>query len=31
MNMAAATTALGKRYRRTWALRDCCVTSRPGG
>jgi ABC-2 type transport system ATP-binding protein len=26
MNMAAATTALGKRYRRTWALRDCCVS-----
>jgi ABC-2 type transport system ATP-binding protein len=26
MNMAAETTALGKRYRRTWALRDCCVS-----
>jgi ABC-2 type transport system ATP-binding protein len=26
MNMAAATTALGKRYRRTWALRDCCLS-----
>ena len=25
MNMAAETTALGKRYRRTWALRDCCL------
>jgi len=26
MNMAAATTALGKRYRRTWALRDCSLS-----
>ena len=26
MNMAAETTALGKRYRRTWALRDCCLS-----
>ena len=26
MNMAAETTALGRRYRRTWALRDCCLS-----
>jgi ABC-2 type transport system ATP-binding protein len=26
MNIAAQTTALGKRYRRTWALRDCCLS-----
>jgi ABC-2 type transport system ATP-binding protein len=26
MNIAAETTALGKRYRRTWALRDCCLS-----
>ena len=26
MIMAAATTALGKRYRRAWALRDCCLS-----
>jgi ABC-2 type transport system ATP-binding protein len=26
MNMAAETTALGKRYRRTWALRDCSLS-----
>jgi len=26
MNIAAETTALGKRYRRTWALHDCCLS-----
>jgi ABC-2 type transport system ATP-binding protein len=26
MNVAAETTVLGKRYRRAWALRDCCVS-----
>src|ERR1700733_11942164 len=30
MKMAAETTALGKRYRRTWALRDCSL-SLPAG
>lgn len=28
MNFAAQATALGKRYRRTWALRDCSPLAR---
>ena len=30
MRPAIEATALGKRYRRNWALRDCCVQV-PGG
>lgn len=26
MNVAAQAAALGKRYRRAWALRDCCLS-----